>query len=69
MLFSVQKMTCGHCVRAVTAAIQALDPAAAVEVDLAAGTVRVSGTVDAEAVIRAIGEEGYPAKVAPATGQ
>ncbi|MCU0976650.1 MAG: cation transporter [Steroidobacteraceae bacterium] len=69
MLLSVQKMTCGHCVRAVTAAIQALDPEATIEVDLAAGTVRVDGNVDANAVIRAIGEEGYPAQVAPATGQ
>jgi copper chaperone len=63
MLLSVQKMTCGHCVRAVTAAIRALDPDAAVEVDLVAGTVHVSSTADADAVIRAIGEEGYPAQV------
>ena len=35
--FQVSGMTCGHCVRAVTQAIEALDPAARVNVDLAAG--------------------------------
>lgn len=61
MLLSVHDMSCGHCVKAVTAAVQAVSPGAEVEVDLAAGTVRISGGVDADAALRAIQDAGYPA--------
>jgi copper chaperone len=63
MLLDVQKMTCNHCVRAVTAAIQALDPQAQVDVSLADGSVRIVGRLDAEAAARAIREEGYTVRV------
>lgn len=63
MLLDVQKMTCNHCARAVTRAVQTLDPQAKVEVSLADGTVRVTGSVDAEAAARAIREEGYTVRV------
>lgn len=63
MLLDVRKMTCNHCVRSVTAAVHALDPGAKVEIDLAAGTVRVDGAVAAEAAAAAIREEGYEVKV------
>jgi copper chaperone len=63
MLFDVQKMTCNHCVRSVTAAIQALDPQAQVEVSLADGSVRIAGRLDAEAAASAIREEGYTVRV------
>ena len=62
--FKVSGMSCGHCVRAVTQAIQALDQAARVEVDLAAGLVRVESTLDAAQIQAAIHEEGY--EVTPA---
>lgn len=55
----VAGMTCGHCVQAVTAAIQARDPAAKVEVSLAQGTVRAETTLPAAAIAAAIAEEGY----------
>jgi copper chaperone len=35
-VFSVEGMTCGHCVRAVTDAVRNQDPAASVNVNLAA---------------------------------
>jgi len=57
--FNVQGMTCGHCVRAVTQAVQALDAAAVVEVDLANAKVRVQSQQPAEAITQAIKEEGY----------
>ena len=38
-VFSVQGMSCGHCVKAITNAVQAKDPAASVRVDLAAKEV------------------------------
>lgn len=57
--FKVSGMSCGHCVRAITQAIQAQDQAARVEVDLAAGLVRVQGELDAARIQAAIREEGY----------
>lgn len=55
----VEGMTCGHCVRAVTQAIQALDPKAKVQVDLAAKTVAAETSLARDAVAAAITEEGY----------
>ncbi|NWA46179.1 heavy-metal-associated domain-containing protein [Pseudomonas reactans] len=63
-VFSVEGMTCGHCVRAVTQAVQSQDPAASVKVDLAAKEVGVESRLSAEQVIAAITEEGYSAKLA-----
>ena len=55
----VSGMTCGHCVRAVTTAIQARDPAAKVEVDLAAGLVKAETSLSREDLATAITAEGY----------
>ena len=60
-VFSVEGMTCGHCVRAVTQGVQSQDPAASVKVDLAAKEVGVESRLSAEQVIEAITEEGYSA--------
>ncbi|NVZ22447.1 heavy-metal-associated domain-containing protein [Pseudomonas costantinii] len=63
-VFSVEGMTCGHCVRAVTQAVQSQDPAASVKVDLAAKEVGVESRLSADQVISLITEEGYSAKLA-----
>lgn len=63
-IFNVQGMTCGHCVRAVTNAIKADDPAADVQVDLAKGEVRVQSVLAAEKVIGLIEQEGYGVQAA-----
>ena len=63
-VFNVQGMSCGHCVKAITQALQAKDPAASVRVDLAAKEVGVESALTTEQVIAAITEEGYDAKVA-----
>ena len=63
-VFNVQGMTCGHCVKAVTQAVQAQDAAAKVEVDLAAKQVRVQSELAQEKILGAIREEGYQAEVA-----
>lgn len=63
-VFSVEGMTCGHCVRAVTQAVQSQDPVASVKVDLAAKEVGVESRLSAEQVIQAITEEGYSVKLA-----
>lgn len=63
-VFNVQGMTCAHCVRAVTSAIQEQDPMAQVQVDLAKGEVRVQSQLVPEQVAGLIEEEGYTATVA-----
>jgi copper chaperone len=63
-VFSVQGMSCGHCVKAITHAVQAKDPAANVRVDLAAREVGVESSLSPEQVIEVISEEGYPVKLA-----
>ncbi|MDH4554754.1 heavy-metal-associated domain-containing protein [Pseudomonas sp. BN417] len=63
-VFKVQGMSCGHCIRAITQAVQARDQAADVQVDLAAGEVRVASRLAQEQVLEAIREEGYQAEAA-----
>lgn len=63
MQFEVSGMTCGHCVRAVTEAVQGLDRAAQVAVDLGTGRVTVQGGAASPAqVVQALAAEGYPAR-------
>ena len=57
--FQVQGMTCGHCERAVTQAIQQVDPAATVQIDSASGQVQVQSATPREQLAAAIAEEGY----------
>ena len=57
--FEVQGMTCGHCERAVTNAIQAVDAQAQIKIDRAANRVEVETSASREAVAAAIAEEGY----------
>ncbi len=55
----VKGMSCQHCVKAVTKAIQAQDAQATVNVELPAGIVKVQTTLSREATATAISEEGY----------
>jgi copper chaperone len=57
--FNVQGMTCGHCERAVTQAVQRVDPAAQVTIDRPAGKVEVHSAQPRERLAQAIAEEGY----------
>lgn len=59
---SVDKMTCGHCVSAVTKALKEVDPQAQVSVDLATKQVRVETQQAREALTRALDAAGYPAR-------
>ncbi|KAA8734983.1 heavy-metal-associated domain-containing protein [Acinetobacter qingfengensis] len=63
MKFSVENMTCGHCVRAVTNALQDADAQAKVAVDLQQKQVIVNSSLDSAKVIALLQEEGYPAKI------
>ena len=58
-VFEVQGMTCGHCERAVTNAIQGVDAQAQVKIDRAAKRVEVQSDAKREELSAAIAEEGY----------
>jgi copper chaperone len=62
LLMQVDGMTCGGCVQAVTRAVQRLDPAAAVDVDLAHGRARIVTTAQAVEVAQALSRAGYEAR-------
>jgi len=62
--FTVEGMSCQHCVSAVTRAVTEIDPGARVQVDLASGKVHVDSAATPDAIRAAIDEAGYT--VAPA---
>ena len=57
--FHATGMTCGHCERAVKAAVQQVDPQAVVTIDRAANRVDIDSTANRLALAQAIKEEGY----------
>lgn len=52
-------MTCGHCVKTVTATVQQVDAAAKLQIDLPTHHVRIDSTCPAAAFEKALAEEGY----------
>jgi len=56
----VENMSCGHCVGAVTKAVQAVDAAARVEIDLATKSVKIDSATPLAALKSAIADAGYP---------
>ena len=58
-VFTVTGMTCGHCEKAVTRALQAVDPQAQVQIDRTNNRVEVESAQSREALAHAIAEEGY----------
>ena len=61
---SIPEMNCGHCKASVEGAVQGLDPAAKVTVDLQAHTAKIETSADAAALIAALDEVGFVAQVA-----
>lgn len=57
--FTVTGMTCGHCEKAVTRALQQVDPQAQVVIDRAQNSVQVQSTHPRDILAHAITEEGY----------
>lgn len=60
----VENMSCGHCVGSVTKAVQGIDPAAQVQIDLASKSVKVESSAELGAISAAIVEAGYPVTTA-----
>lgn len=58
---TLPSMTCGHCVKTVTATAQRLDPTAQVQADLATHRVSIATTAAREALVQALAQEGYRA--------
>ncbi|MDP2698063.1 heavy-metal-associated domain-containing protein [Thalassospira sp.] len=58
----VEKMSCGHCVQAVTKAVENVTGVEKADVDLAKGEVTITGNADIAALIAAIDDAGFPAR-------
>ncbi len=58
--FEIPAMSCGHCVRAITEAVHAVDPAAKVVADLPQHLVQVDSAAAREAFVGPLTEAGYP---------
>jgi len=56
----VENMSCGHCVGAVTKAVQAIDAGAKVEIDLATKSVKIDSASPLAPLKSAIADAGYP---------
>jgi copper chaperone len=56
---TLPSMTCGHCVKTVTATVQKVDAAARVQIDLPTHQVRIESAHPAEEFKSALTEEGY----------
>lgn len=52
-------MSCGHCVKTVTAVVQRVDAAAKLQIDLPTHQLRIESALPAADFERALSEEGY----------
>lgn len=57
----ISGMSCGHCQKAVTGALEAVAGVTRAEVDLAKGLAVVEGEAEPAALIAAVEDEGYKA--------
>lgn len=58
---TLPSMTCGHCVKTVTATVQRVDPAAQLSIDLPSHLVRITSAQSEQRFREALAEEGYEA--------
>lgn len=57
--FTINDMTCNHCVGTITKTITQVDATAVATFDLASHQVKINSAVAAEAFAKAIAEAGY----------
>ncbi len=60
MQFHIENMECGGCARSVTKAVEGVDPAAKVEIDLPQRNITVTSSQPADAFEGALAEAGFP---------
>lgn len=58
--FTLPDMSCGHCIRAATSAVQRVDPAAQVTTDRPARLLRIETSLPRQDFAAALAAEGYP---------
>jgi len=58
--FQIPAISCGHCVKAVTQAVQSVDAQAKVDVDLGSKQVKVESAAPREQLVQVLAEAGYP---------
>jgi copper chaperone len=63
LTLKVSGMTCGGCINAVTRAIQAQDPQAKVQADLATQTVSLETSLSAAKASELITDAGFPVAI------
>jgi len=56
---TIPSMTCGHCVKAITQAVQVADPQATVQADVAQHRVDVQTSTPREQLLQLLAEAGY----------
>lgn len=65
--FDVPDMSCGGCARGVTRAVRKVDPSARVEADPPTRLVQVETSADPRALLAALAEAGFPARLRDGT--
>lgn len=63
--FTLPDMSCGHCVTAIIAALQAVDAQAGITIDRDAKTARVDSALPRETLAAALTDAGYPPEPSP----
>ncbi|KAK6020442.1 heavy metal-associated domain protein [Ostertagia ostertagi] len=58
--FTLPDMSCGHCVAAITEALQEVDAQARVDIDRGTKTAQVDSALPRETLAAALAEAGYP---------
>jgi copper chaperone len=60
--FTVEGMSCNHCISAITRAVRDVDPVASVDVTLASQSVKIDSAADVVELREAIEDAGYAVK-------
>lgn len=63
IMITISGMSCGHCQHAVEQALQTVDGVQSVKVNLSEGKAVVEGAADTDALLAAVREEGYEARI------
>lgn len=58
--FNVPNMSCGHCIKSITEALQAVDADARIETNLATKNVSIDSKASSVLLVHALTEAGYP---------
>lgn len=59
LTLKIPDMTCGHCAGAVTRAVQSVDGAAKIDIDMKTQTVSIDTGAENAAIMRALEAAGY----------